>query len=160
MMTSTYMQSHNTSYLQTIADNTIAKAKTPQNGAGRRLRGQRGSTGLQATQKSQQSQQYAQRSPRRSPKKQQLTPGYNWISQSQQTYTVPTRSPVRGQEYENDVDLSRLSPDVSRAIAREMYVDSTVNVVNPTGQRKNSPSGRVKPGQMNLFHPVSPTRRL
>ena len=48
-----------------------------------------------------------------------------------------------------------MSPDVSRAIARELYVDSTVNVVNPTGRRSKSPS-KVKPGQMNLFHPVAP----
>ena len=40
----------------------------------------------------------------------------------------------------------RLSPDINRAIARELYVDQVVNVVN-TG----SPS--VKPGQMNLFNP-------
>lgn len=33
--------------------------------------------------------------------------------------------------------------DINRAIAREMYVDSTVNVVNPTS--KNSP-GKIKPG--------------
>ena len=33
--------------------------------------------------------------------------------------------------------------DINRAIAREMYVDSTVNVVNPSN--KNSP-GKIKPG--------------
>lgn len=56
---------------------------------------------------------------------------------------------------EDENGLGRLSPDVSRAIARELYVDSTVNVVNPTGRKSKSPS-KVKPGQMNLFHPVAP----
>jgi hypothetical protein len=42
------------------------------------------------------------------------------------------------------------SPDINRALARELYVESTVNVVNPSS--KNSP-GKVKPGQMNLFNP-------
>jgi len=60
-------------------------------------------------------------------------------------------------EYEVEEDehgYSRLSPDVSRAIARELYVDSTVNVVNPSGQRKSKSPSKVKPGQMNLFHPT------
>lgn len=43
-----------------------------------------------------------------------------------------------------------MSPDVNRALARELYVESTVNVVNPSA--KNSPS-KIKPGQMNLFNP-------
>ena len=34
-------------------------------------------------------------------------------------------------------------PEVNRALARELYVDSTVNVVNPSS--KKSP-GKVKPG--------------
>lgn len=34
-------------------------------------------------------------------------------------------------------------PDLNRAIARELYVDSTVNVVNPTGKFNGS---KVKPG--------------
>ena len=34
-------------------------------------------------------------------------------------------------------------PDINRALARELYVESTVNVVNPSS--KNSP-GKVKPG--------------
>jgi len=45
---------------------------------------------------------------------------------------------------------NRLSPDVSRALARELYIESTVNVVNAGGRK--SPS-KVKPGQMNLFNP-------
>ena len=40
-------------------------------------------------------------------------------------------------------------PEINRALARELYVDSTVNVVNPTS---NSPP-KIKPGQMNLFNP-------
>lgn len=40
----------------------------------------------------------------------------------------------------------RLSPDINRAIARELYVDSVVNVVN-----EGSPT--IKAGQMNLFNP-------
>ena len=39
---------------------------------------------------------------------------------------------------------------MNRALARELYVDSTVHVVNPTSRRK---SDKVKPGQMNLFNP-------
>lgn len=63
-----------------------------------------------------------------------------------------TASPVRGaspskrygqQEY-------TLDPEVNRAVARELYVNQTVNVVSASG--KKSPS-KVKPGQMNLFHP-------
>jgi hypothetical protein len=34
-------------------------------------------------------------------------------------------------------------PEVNRALARELYVDSTVNVVNPSSRK--SP-GKVKPG--------------
>ena len=56
---------------------------------------------------------------------------------------------------EDENVYGRLSPDIHRALARELYVDSTVNVVNPTGRRSKSPS-KVKPGQMNLFHPVAP----
>ena len=41
-----------------------------------------------------------------------------------------------------------LESDLNRAVARELYVDSTVNVVNPKGRGAN-----VKPGQMNLFNP-------
>lgn len=43
-----------------------------------------------------------------------------------------------------------MDPEVNRAIARELYVNSTVNVVNPSSRK--SPS-KVKPGQMNLFNP-------
>lgn len=31
-------------------------------------------------------------------------------------------------------------------------MDSTVNLVNPSGMRRST-EGKVKPGQMNLFHP-------
>ena len=44
-----------------------------------------------------------------------------------------------------------LDPEINRAVARELYVNSTVNVVSGGGTRK-SPN-KVKPGQMNLFHP-------
>jgi len=40
--------------------------------------------------------------------------------------------------------------EINRALARELYVDSTVNVVNPSNRRNG---GKVKPGQMNLFNP-------
>jgi len=43
-----------------------------------------------------------------------------------------------------------LSPELNRALARELYIESTVNVVNAGG--KNSPS-KIRPGQMNLFNP-------
>ena len=42
-----------------------------------------------------------------------------------------------------------LDPEINRALARELYVDSTVHVV---GGGKKKGKG-VKPGQMNLFHP-------
>lgn len=44
--------------------------------------------------------------------------------------------------------MSTLDPETSAAMARELYVDETVNVVSPS---MKSP-GKVKPGQMNLFH--------
>lgn len=64
----------------------------------------------------------------------------------------PRRSPgrksspkkMRGIGYANHFD-----PEVNRAIARELYVDSTVNVVNP-GAKSTS---KVVPGRMNLFNP-------
>jgi hypothetical protein len=37
---------------------------------------------------------------------------------------------------------SKLSPEVNRALARELYIESTVNVVNPS---KGSPS-KIRPG--------------
>lgn len=40
----------------------------------------------------------------------------------------------------------RTSPDINRAIARELYVDQVVNVVN-------GGSPNIKQGQMNLFNP-------
>ena len=43
-----------------------------------------------------------------------------------------------------------IDPEINRAVARELYVNSTVNVVNPSSRK--SPS-KVKPGQMNLFNP-------
>lgn len=64
----------------------------------------------------------------------------------------PRRSPgrksspkkMRGIGYANHFD-----PEVNRAIARELYVDSTVNVVNPGSKS----AGKVVPGRMNLFNP-------
>jgi len=43
-----------------------------------------------------------------------------------------------------------IDTEINRALARELYVESTVNVVNPSNRRT---SGKVKPGQMNLFNP-------
>ena len=48
----------------------------------------------------------------------------------------PSRSPIK------------MSPDINRAVARELYIDSTVNVVNKVNGKPN-----IKPGQMNLFNP-------
>lgn len=42
-------------------------------------------------------------------------------------------------------------PELNKAIARELYVEDTINVVNPTNRK--SPN-KVKPGQMNLFNPL------
>ena len=54
-----------------------------------------------------------------------------------------------------------LDPEINRAVARELYVNSTVNVVNPSSRK--SPS-KVKPGQMNLFNPkgqkIDPSSRF
>ena len=43
-----------------------------------------------------------------------------------------------------------LGPEVNRAVARELYVNSIVNVVNPSSRKS---ARKVKPGQMNLFNP-------
>lgn len=48
------------------------------------------------------------------------------------------------------------SPSINKAIARELYIDKTVNVVT-TGT--NSPN-KVKPGQMNLFNPSGYDKNL
>ena len=65
---------------------------------------------------------------------------------------VPKRmkSPVKQQRAESP--NYNASPDFNRALAREMYIDSTVHMVAANGKGKNSPM-KVKPGQMNLFHP-------
>ena len=69
--------------------------------------------------------------------------------------TSPSRSPGRkspgrkrgGVGYDQS---GPFEPELNRAIARELYVDSTVNVVNPSGKMNGA---KVKPGQMNLFNP-------
>ena len=48
---------------------------------------------------------------------------------------------------ENQVSFS---PEVNKAIAKELYIDSVINVVSP---KKGDKSG-VIPGQMNLFNPI------
>ena len=73
--------------------------------------------------------QQALRSPNRrlrSPKRSMASPG--------------RRSPGRKGE---GVPEYTMDPEVNRAIARELYVNSTVNVVNPSSRK--SPS-KVKPG--------------
>jgi hypothetical protein len=45
-------------------------------------------------------------------------------------------------ELTRDIQMSTLDPETSRALARELYVEETVNVVSPS---KKSP-GKVKPG--------------
>lgn len=75
-----------------------------------------------------------------------------YLAQSAQTYS-PTRSPGRRSPKKNFKGYNQegpFEPDLNRAIARELYVDSTVNVVNPTGKYNGA---KVKPGQMNLFNP-------
>ena len=66
------------------------------------------------------------RTPGRSPRRK--SPGKSMIS---------TRSPDR------TVFNETLDPEYSRALARELYIEETVNVVNPA--KKGSPS-KVKPG--------------
>lgn len=51
----------------------------------------------------------------------------------------------------NVLKSSTMDPELSKALAREIYVDSNINVVSPS---RNSP-GKVKPGQMNLFNPAA-----
>ena len=41
--------------------------------------------------------------------------------------------------------------EINKALARELYIDSTVNVVKAVDGKY---SGKVKPGQMNLFQPI------
>jgi len=66
----------------------------------------------------------------------------------------PNRSPGRKSPKKRAIigydPSGPFEPDLNRAIARELYVDSTVNVVNPTGKMNGA---KVKPGQMNLFNP-------
>jgi len=42
-------------------------------------------------------------------------------------------------------------PEINRALARELYVEATVNVVDPNSRKAN---GKVKRGQMNVFNPT------
>jgi hypothetical protein len=72
--------------------------------------------------------------------------------QSQQNFRRQVESPGKRDINYNLHDLA-YDPEVNRALARELYIDATVNVVNPAGQKKGSPS-KVKPGQMNLFNPI------
>ena len=62
-------------------------------------------------------------------------------------FADPSSSPNR--RGVRDLYDDRFDPEFNRALARELYVDSTVNVVNA---KRNSP-GKVKPGQMNFFNP-------
>jgi len=99
----------------------------------------------------------------------ELTSDIQWMAYSQQNVTrspkraSPQRggSPRKGSPRKGSpgrlgsptryhLNESVYDPDVNRALARELYVDSTVNVVNPSSRA--SP-GKVRPGQMNLFNP-------
>lgn len=91
-------------------------------------------------------------SPKKAPQGRLLTDlAATYISQSAQIQeSSPVRSPGRRSPrkklgYDQD---GVFDPEVNRAIARELYVDSTVNVVNP-----RTKGGGIKPGQMNLFNP-------
>lgn len=55
----------------------------------------------------------------------------------------------RGSPERKYADIT-MDTEVNRALARELYVESTVNVVNPSSRKS---AGKVKPGQMNLFNP-------
>jgi hypothetical protein len=84
------------------------------------------------------------------------------------TSTFGQKQPTRmtQQELIADLQMSTLDPEISRIMARQIYVDETVNVVSPDRKK-----GRVKPGQINLFSssscdlsvslgpPASPPRR-
>jgi hypothetical protein len=56
-------------------------------------------------------------------------------------------SPYRGSPYRQSprkfLNETVMEPEVQRALARELYIEETVNVVNPTSS--GSP-GKVKPG--------------
>ena len=53
-------------------------------------------------------------------------------------------SPGRHLKSVRSIDgTNRLLPPVNRAVARELYISKTVNVVG---------ANKVKPGQMNLFN--------
>lgn len=71
------------------------------------------------------------------------------VSSSPDNRSKPGRlgSPIRFRQGQKAFD-----DDVNKGLAREMYIDSQCNVVNP---RDGSP-GRVKPGQMNVFQPMRP----
>jgi hypothetical protein len=72
-----------------------------------------------------------------------------YLAQSAQLISSsPTRSPGRKSPGKKRGIIGYdqngpFEPELNRAIARELYVNSTVNVVNPTGKMKGS---HVKPG--------------
>ena len=75
----------------------------------------------------------------------QLVADLNWINQNQgQMGNANFYNGGPGYHQENIFDA-----EYNRAIARTLYVESTVNVVNT---RSKSSYAKVKPGQMNLFN--------
>ena len=70
------------------------------------------------------------------------------MSQQQVSRSPARKSRSPRKTNDRTVDgISELDPEFRRTLARELYVDETVNVVN------SSKKSQVKPGQMNLFNP-------
>jgi hypothetical protein len=61
-------------------------------------------------------------------------------------YKSPRKS-IYTQNVQHYIDNNEVSysPDINKQIAKELYIDSAVNVVKGKGKKA------VKPGQMNLF---------
>ena len=74
----------------------------------------------------------------------QLVADLNWINQNQASGAGNFYHGGPGYHQENIFDA-----EYNRAVARTLYVESTVNVVNT---RSKSSYAKVKPGQMNLFN--------
>jgi hypothetical protein len=62
--------------------------------------------------------------------------------------------PTRAEIISGYVATTPYDSEFNRAVARSMYVDATVNVVNPTASTGKLRKDAVKAGQMNLFNPA------
>ena len=93
-----------------------------------------------------------QKSPKKAYNVNRLTDMTYNAQSAQLLASSPRRSPRKGSPRKRGgigYEANMFDPEVNRAIARELYVDSTVNVVNQGSKSAN----KVIPGRMNLFNP-------